>query len=73
MTKSSRFIEYMKVHLISLNQDYEKFYEDYLNDTNYYQEDIDNIRGQIKATKHLLSVALDIIEQSNQGEWAINE
>jgi hypothetical protein len=73
MTKSSRFIEYMKLHLISLNQDYEKFYEDYLNDTNYYQEDIDNIRGQIKATKHLLSVALDIMEQSNQGEWAINE
>ena len=73
MTRSSRFIEYMKVHLISLNQDYEKFYEDYLNDTNYYQEDIDNIRGQIKATKHLLSVALDIMEQSNQGEWAINE
>jgi hypothetical protein len=73
MTRSSRFIEYMKLHLISLNQDYEKFYEDYLNDTNYYQEDIDNIRGQIKATKHLLSVALDIMEQSNQGEWAINE
>lgn len=73
MTRSSRFIEYMKLHLISLNQDYEKFYEDYLNDTNYYQEDIDNIRGQIKATKHLLSVALDIMEQSEKGEWAINE
>ena len=73
LTRSSRFIEYMKLHLISLNQDYEKFYEDYLNDSNYYQEDIDNIRGQIKATKHLLSVATDIMEQSNQGEWAINE
>jgi hypothetical protein len=45
----------MKIHLISLNQDYEKFYED--------QEDIDNIRGQIKATRHLLSVAQDMIEQ----------
>ena len=63
----------MKLHLISLNQDYKKFYEDYLNDSNYYQEDIDNIRGQIKATKHLLSVALDIMEQSEKGEWAINE
>jgi len=73
MTRSSQFLEYMKLHLISLNQDYEKFYEDYLNDTNYYQEDIDNIRGQIKATKHLLSVALDIMEQSEKGEWAINE
>jgi hypothetical protein len=52
----------MKIHLISLNQDYEKFYEDYLNDSNYDQEDIDNIKGQIKATKHLLSVAEGMIE-----------
>ena len=66
MTRSSKFIEYMKLHLISLNQDYEKFYEDYLNDNNYYQEDIDNIRGQIKATKHLLSVATDIMNSSNE-------
>jgi hypothetical protein len=73
MTRSSRFIEYMKVHLISLEQDYEKFYENYLNDKEYYSPDIDNIRGQIKATRHLLSVALDIMEQSNQGEWAISE
>jgi hypothetical protein len=73
LTRSSRFIEYMKLHLISLNQDYEKFYEDYLNDNKYDSSDIDNIRGQIKATKHLLSVALDIMEQSNQGEWEINE
>jgi len=73
MTRSSRFIEYMKVHLISLNQDYEKLYENYLNDTEDDPADIDNIRGQIKATKHLLSVATDIMEQSNQGEWAINE
>jgi DNA-binding phage protein len=54
----------MKLHLISLNQDYEKFYEDYLNDNNYDPADIDNIRGQIKATKHLLSVATDIMEES---------
>jgi DNA-binding phage protein len=66
LTRSSRFIEYMKLHLISLNQDYEKFYEDYLNDSNYYQEDIDNIRGQIKATKHLLSVATDIMNNSER-------
>ena len=56
------FIEYIKIHLISLNQDYEKLYEDYLNDTEYDQSDIDNIRGQIKATKHLLSVAEGMIE-----------
>jgi hypothetical protein len=66
MTRSSKFMEYMKLHLISLNQDYEKFYEDYLNDSNYYQEDIDNIRGQIKATKHLLSVATDIMNNSER-------
>ena len=62
MRKMKRLIEYIKIHLISLNQDYEKFYEDYLNDSNYDQEDIDNIRGQIKATKHLLSVAEGMIE-----------
>ena len=66
MTRSSRFLEYMKLHLVSLNQDYEKFYDDYLNDNNYDPADIDNIRGQIKATKHLLSVATDIMEESNQ-------
>jgi hypothetical protein len=54
----------MKLHLISLNQDYEKFYEDYLNDNKYDSSDIDNIRGQIKATRHLLSVATDIMEES---------
>jgi DNA-binding phage protein len=64
MTRSSRFLEYMKLHLISLNQDYEKFYEDYLNDNKYDPADIDNIRGQIKATRHLLSVATDIMEES---------
>jgi DNA-binding phage protein len=64
MTRSSRFLEYMKLHLISLNQDYEKFYEDYLNDNKYDSSDIDNIRGQIKATRHLLSVATDIMEES---------
>jgi DNA-binding phage protein len=65
-TRSSRFLEYMKIHLISLNQDYEKFYEDYLNDTEYDPSDIDNIRGQIKATKHLLSVATDIMNNSER-------
>jgi hypothetical protein len=54
----------MKIHLISLNQDYEKFYEDYLNNNKYDSSDIDNIRGQIKATRHLLSVATDIMEES---------
>jgi|SanBayMetagenome_1026888.scaffolds.fasta_scaffold14022_2 hypothetical protein len=50
------FKEYLNIHLISLTQDYEQFYEDYLNDTEYDPSNIDNIRGQIKATRHLIGV-----------------
>ena len=57
MTKSSRFLEYMKLHLISLNQDMEK-------DLNV--ESKINIQGQIMATEHLLSVATDIMNSSNE-------
>jgi hypothetical protein len=69
MTKSSRFIEYMKVHLISLEQDRDETV------ATVGEESVDweFVSGQIHATQHLLSVALDIMEQSNQGEWAINE
>jgi hypothetical protein len=56
-TKSSKFIEYMKIHLISLNQDLDK-------DLNV-QSKI-NIQGQIMATEHLLSVATDIMNNSNE-------
>jgi hypothetical protein len=66
MTRSSRFIEYIKIHLISLEQDY-----DMLPDGD--RDSVIHLNGQVLATKHLLSVALDIMEQSNQGEWAINE
>ena len=51
-TKSSVFLEYMKLHLISLNQDLED---------NYNVESKINIQGQIMATEHLLSVATDMI------------
>ena len=57
MTKSSRFLEYMKLHLISLNQDLET--DDPTLDINY-------ILGQIAATEHLLSVATDIMNNSNE-------
>ena len=57
MTKSSRFMEYMKLHLISLNQDMDK-------DLNV--ESKINIQGQIMATEHLLSVATDIMNASNE-------
>jgi hypothetical protein len=57
LTKSSRFLEYMKLHLISLNQDMDK-------DLNV--ESKINIQGQIIATEHLLSVATDIMNNSNE-------
>ena len=58
-TKSSKFIEYMKIHLISLNQDMEADYN--------VQSKI-NIQGQIMATEHLLSVATDIMNDNLQGK-----
>ena len=57
VTKTSRFLEYMKLHLISLNQDMEK-------DLNV--ESKINIQGQIMATEHLMSVAFDIMKSSNE-------
>jgi hypothetical protein len=63
------FIEYMKLHLISLHQDADKLQElmdnfegDY--DSDEYREleitDMNNT-GEIIATSHLLSVAQDMI------------
>jgi hypothetical protein len=56
-TRSSKFLEYMKIHLISLNQDLEADYN--------VQSKI-NIQGQIMATEHLLSVANDIMNETNE-------
>ena len=67
LTKSSKFIEYMKIHLISLNQDLED--ELYLFRTNRDSHDtsrIDYLNGQIVATRHLLSVATDIMNSTNE-------
>ena len=47
----------MKIHLISLNQDLED---------NYNVQSKINIQGQIMATEHLLSVATDIMNNSNE-------
>ena len=65
---SHELIEYMKLHLISLEQDSEKLekalneYENYEDDEYRFLEieDISN-NGQIFATTHLLSVAADIL------------
>ena len=50
-------IEYMNIHLISLNQDMDK-------DLNV-QSKI-NIQGQIMATEHLMSVANDILSNGKE-------
>lgn len=51
----SQLIEYINIHLISLNQDMEK-------DLNV--ESKINIQGQIMATEHLMSVANDILNSN---------
>jgi hypothetical protein len=67
MTRSSRFLEYMKLHLISLNQDLEELinnksviWGDGSKDQEIY------LNGQILATEHLLSVATDIMNSTNE-------
>ena len=67
MTKSSAFLEYMKIHLISLNQDLEEVINGksvIWNDGNNDQEI--SLNGQIEATEHLLSVATDIMNSTNE-------
>ena len=59
MTKSSRFLEYMKLHLISLEQDKDKLS---IND----EHSRCVVAGQIEATRHLLSVATDIMNETNE-------
>lgn len=58
MTKSSAFMEYMKLHQISLSQDIDK-----MDMTNPL---LANFEGQLIATTHLLSVATDIMNSSNE-------
>lgn len=77
MTRSSAFLEYMKLHLISLEQDSEELnsimvtYEDLDSDEYRYMEIEDiSLTGQIIATQHLLSVATDIMNSSNEREYA---
>jgi len=60
LTKSSSFIEYMKIHLISLNQDLEM---------NPESINVIDIPGQIYATEHLLSVATDIMNNSTNERY----
>ena len=66
MTKSSVFLEYMKLHLISLNQDWDAAKDNLpLNEDEYDPSD-DYFRGAIEATEHLLSVANDIMNSTSE-------
>jgi hypothetical protein len=74
MTRSSAFMEYIKLHEISLLQDAEKLQklmDDFTGnlDSDEYTEleiaDYHNT-GELIATRHLLSVATDIMNSSNE-------
>jgi len=66
VTKTSTFLEYMKLHLLSLNQDLEDARNNEpLNEDEYYESDAFYM-GAIEATEHLLSVANDIMKSTNE-------
>jgi hypothetical protein len=58
VTRTTNLLEYMSIHLISLNQDLESigFATDELTNLRYH-----HVLGQIEATEHLMSVAEDIL------------
>ena len=74
MTKSSAFIEYIKLHEISLMQDAEMLqnkidsFTGDLDSDEYRELEIADIMntGEIAATQHLLSVATDIMNASKE-------
>lgn len=74
MTKSSAFLEYMKLHEISLMQDAEMLqnkmdsFTGDLDSDEYRELEIADIMntGEIAATQHLLSVATDIMNAANE-------
>lgn len=67
----NQLIEYMKIHLISLEQDLSKLSDEMeqldMNSKDFIELDFEyNIKsGEINSTRHLLSVADDIVS----GKW----
>lgn len=69
-------IEYIKIHEISLLQDADKFqdifnkYEGDFDSDEYRQFEIEDIinTGELIATRHILSVAQDILNKDLQGK-----
>lgn len=68
-------IEYIKIHEISLLQDADKFqklmdeFEGDLDSDEYRELEIEDVinTGELNATRHLLSVAQDILDNNLQG------
>jgi len=66
LIKSSKFIEYMKIHLISLRQDLEDAQNNIpIPDDEYFESD-SYYMGAIDTMEHLLSVATDIMNSTNE-------
>ena len=63
MTKSSYFIEYMKLHKLSLIQDMQAIEEHEVTHEGYPKE---YLQGAIACMDHLLSVATDIMNSTNE-------
>ena len=67
ITRTTQLIEYMKLHLISLEQDIEKLSDEMekvdMNSKAFNDMDFEynNLSGQTIATRHLMSVASDIL------------
>ena len=69
MDKLEQFVEYAKLHLISIEQDAEKLtrlldqYTDDYDSDEYRDLEIEDVvnTGEMRATMHLLSVAQDIL------------
>ena len=67
MKMSNQLVEYMKIHLISLEQDLDELSKEMeaidINSKDFNQLDIEYnwVNGQITATAHLLSVAESIM------------
>lgn len=62
--KINTLIEYMKIHLISIYQDWEKAKNNEpLNEYEFYESDA-FYEGEIWATEHLIKVANDMLNQS---------
>jgi hypothetical protein len=60
VTRTTNLLEYMKIHLISLIQD--------LDELHSKDDNFKFVEGQITATKHLMSVANDILSNDIQGK-----